>query len=349
MLSSRVLEPRSDSAFSFSTEKLVRQARGLADTGDHLGAARVYQVAFDVAPDDLQLGLRLGFHWVESNQTSRAARVYLKCARIYGRQGHAQRARIMAQRALDLDVAIAQAEALAPVARAVGRSIVPLLCDVAENLATRMELESAREMLELAVQTDPMRIHAVQRLADMQVALGDPDAARRALDRLARGLLRMGRMSDFLPVAERLLALAPDDRFMLRTVAHVHLRAGRAREALPKLQAMIRVDAQDRHTVLTLAEVHAGLRQRRAGLAALARYAWIRLRDGNRHLVEVQSTLRRAAGWWPNDRAWREGIETLLGQSSEPRKVSVGELELIMLPAEPPPPPPLVNADRLSA
>jgi thioredoxin-like negative regulator of GroEL len=344
VLPTTALEPGPGSTFSFSTEPLVRQARALAGAGDHIGAARVYQVAFDVAPEDLQLGLRLAFHWVQAEQTARAARVYLQCARIYGRRGHAQRARILAQRALALDPGAARLEVLAPVARAVGRGIVPLLCSVAERHMERGEVEAARDVLQLAVDTDPMRVHAVIRLADVLVAMGDPEGARTILDRLARGLLRMGRTANFLTLSDRLLALAPNDRFILRTVAHIHLRAGRAREALPKLQAMIRVDASDRHTVLTLAEVHAGLRERKAGLAALARYAWIRLRDGSRHYDEVQATLQRARNWWPNDRGWRDGIDALSSRGSEPRLVSIGELELVMLPAHPPPPPPLMRA-----
>jgi predicted Zn-dependent protease len=274
----------------------------------------------------------------------RAARVLLQVARIFGSLGHARRATALAQRALAIDARAARLSALQPVAVAVGRPIVPVICAAAELRAKDGRLEEARALLRLAVDADGLRVAAVRRLAELEQHMGDEAAARDVLDRLARGLLRFGRMHEFATVAEHYLTLSPHDPFILQALAHAHLRAGRARAALPRLQLLARLDPSDAGTLLELAEVHAGLRHRKAGLVALARWAWLRSRDGGT-LDQVRAQLERAAKWWPTDEGWRDGVFALAVRGPRQTKISIGDVDLVLQSAEPPPPPPA----RLSA
>lgn len=333
----------SEPGLQFLTERLRMHAQRRAQAGHHAEAARLLQTVLDADADDLEVALRLAFHWLAAGQTVLAARAYLQAARILGRRGSPRRARLLVARAIELEPAMMTAAAVGPCAVAMGASIVPLLCDAADRHLAAAREEEARKLLRLAADADPMRVASVLRLVALELRAGNRVEAIERLDRLGRGLLELGRTRDFITVAERLIALQPDHRFFLRALGHAYLAAGRASRALPKLAALMRLQPRDPALVLRVAELYARQGQREASIAALARYAWLRLHAGAQHQAEVEAALDRAVEWIPNDGPWKTallelGISTWVAE--RPRTIRDAGFDVIVLPAGPPPPPP---------
>lgn len=328
---------------NFWTERLRQQAACRAQASDHAEAARLYQAAFDVDDEDVELAMRLAYHWLEAGQRARAARVYLQAARILGRRGLVRRATVLVRRALEVDPPGLTAAALRPTVMAVGRALVSLLVEAAEVHQHQGRPAQARAILRLACDVDPMAVPCVTRLVELELAAGECETAVARLDTLGRALLRLGRMSEFMIVAEKLLSSRPGDTFFLRALGHAYLRTGRARQALRKLAALLKLEPRDAHLLLTVAEIYAGLGEHRAGAGALARYVWLRLSQGAKYQGEVEAALDRARHWLPADGAWQSSIAEIvlsMWTADRPRMISEPDFDLIVLPAGPPPPPP---------
>lgn len=311
---------RLERELTFSAQELRDAARAMSGLGEHAQAAQLYQRALEVAPDDLGVAMRLAYHFVEAGLSRSAASVYAGVAVTEATNGSKGRSMVLARRAYDCDRDRCTASRLEPWARLVGSAASALLCEAAEHHRGHGNADLARDLLRLAVDLDPTRAAACKRLVDLELVLGDREAARARLDAMGRVLLAQGRMAEFETVAEQLLAFDPSHAFFLRKLVDAYLRTGRAREAVPRLHALLRAEPDDPSPLVTLAQVHAGLRQREASLAALARWVWVRYRRGGESVrPEIERVLDRAEHWWPGDERFVQGLIdlSLFGPESE--------------------------------
>lgn len=297
-------------ALGFSSEPLRQAGERFAEGGDHRRAAEAFQAAFDLDPGDTELGARVALHWERASHPTMAAKVYAQLAVGYAELGHKERVARLLARVLELGPAVFVRRRVESAIRIAWRETQTSVGLAIEAHEAESRVGDALDLVELALSLGSYSAQIFERLVDAEIRRGSLHRAIEHLTRVALTLEERGRMVEYVPVAERLLSLVPDDLDTTRTLALTYLRCGRGRDALPKFRAWVAAEPDDLRALAGLAEVLAGQREDAAALGLVERWLGLaRATDAGRGAIE--SFLARAADWWSTDHPQREKIERL--------------------------------------
>ncbi|MDX2020515.1 MAG: tetratricopeptide repeat protein [Deltaproteobacteria bacterium] len=283
-------------------EKFLASAQKHLERGSLDKALADYQKAAEDDPKDTRVWLKIAELQVKRGRKEDARDVYLKTAEIYTEQGFFQRAVAVYKNLLKLTPGFVDAHfKLADLFRQLG-----LLSDAMQQyeLAAAVyqklgKVAEAMGAMRKIVDLNPDHVLARIKLAEAASSAGLKDEAIASFRQAAEQLRTQGRSDEFLRVAERLLAHAPNDLAFAKEVAAGYIERGNARFALAKLQPCFAADPRDLETLALLAKAFEQLGQVAKTLSVTKEIGRIH-RDAGR-MAEALAAFQKAAALDPSD------------------------------------------------
>jgi pilus assembly protein FimV len=283
-------------------DKFLASAQKLLERGSLDKALAEFLKAAQEDQKDTRTWLRIAEIHVKRGESPQATQVYLKTAELYVEQGFFQRAVAVYKNVLKLTPGHTEAHfKLADVYKQLG-----LFSDAAQqydHAATAFQragrLKEAMSAIAQIVEMNPDQVMSRVRLAELAAQAGNNEDAAREFGRAAEQLDEQGRGDDYLRVAERLMAIQPDNFALARKVAVRHLERQNPKAALAKLQACYNADAQDPETLSLLANTFEQLGQNDKTLSSLRQLA--KVYEDRRMTAERNQTVQRILQLDPND------------------------------------------------
>jgi len=245
-------------------DKYLAAAQKYLERGSLDKALAEFQRAVQEDPKDTRTWLRIAEIHVKRSDNEKATEVYLRTADLYVEQGFFQRAVAVYKNIIKLSPGFIDAYLkLADIYKQLG-----LLSDAMQQYEqaastlqragrTKDALQAMRQIVELNPDQPVSRI----KLAEAATQAGMVADAVTEFERAGELLKAQGRIDEYLRVAERLLALRPDDVELGKQVARLYIERNNARFALAKLQASFKADPRDAETLDLLARAFEQLGQ----------------------------------------------------------------------------------------
>ena len=283
-------------------DKFLAAAQKFLERGSLEKALAEFQRAAQEDPKDTRTWLRIAEIYVKRGDASQATGVYLRTADIYVEQGFFQRAVAVYKNVLKLTPGHTDAHfKLADVYKQLG-----LFSDAAQqydHAATTLQkegrIQDAMKALGQIVEMNPDQTNYRVKLAEVAAQGGLIDDAVREFGRAAEEFLAQGRAEEHLRVAERLLALRPDDHALGKQIAGRYLERQMARQALAKLQVCFSADAKDPETLSLLADAFEQLGQTAKTLSVLKEL--VKIYEYKNAPTNRDAAIARIAALDPND------------------------------------------------
>ena len=283
-------------------EKFLASAQKHLEKGSLDKALADYQKAAEDDPKDTRVWLKIAELHVKRGRKEDARDVYLKTADIYTEQGFFQRAVAVYKNLLKLTPGFVDAHfKLADLFRQLGllsdaMQQYEMAAAVYQKLGKTTEAMAAMRKI---VDLNPDHILARIKLAEAASAAGLKDEAITSFRHAAEHLRTQGRSDEFLRVAERLLAHAPEDLVFAKEVAAGYIERGNARFALAKLQPCFAANPRDLETLALLARSFEQLGQVAKTLSVTKEIARIHRDEGRP--AESMAAFQRALALDPSD------------------------------------------------
>lgn len=245
-------------------DKSLASAQKHLERGSLEKALADYQKAAEEDPKDTRVWLKVAELLVKRGRKEEARDVYLKTADIYTEQGFFQRAVAVYKNLLKLTPGFVDAHfKLADLFRQLG-----LLSDAMQQYemaasvyGKQGNVAEALAAMRRIVDLNPEHVLARIKLAEAASQAGMKGEAIAAFRMAADQLKAQGRTDEFLRVAERLLAHAPNDMALAKEAAAGYIERGNARFALSKLQPCFNANPRDLETLNLLAKAFEQLGQ----------------------------------------------------------------------------------------
>jgi pilus assembly protein FimV len=283
-------------------DKFLASAQKLLERGSLDKALAEFLKAAQEDQKDTRTWLRIAEIHVKRGESTQATQVYLKTAELYVEQGFFQRAVAVYKNVLKLTPGHTDAHfKLADVYKQLG-----LFSDAAQqydHAASSFQragrLKEAMSAIAQIVEMNPDQVMSRVRLAELAAQAGNNEDAAREFARAAEQLEEQGRVDDYLRVAERLLAIQPDNFGLARKTAARHLERQNPKVALGKLQACYNADPKDPETLGLLANTFEQLGQADKTLSVLRQL--VKVYDERRMAGERNQTVQRILQLDPSD------------------------------------------------
>ena len=244
--------------------KIIETAAKLIAKGAYDKAIREYQRILEVDSKDVRILQKLGELHQKRNDNVQAAQCFARVAESYTSEGFYLKAVALYKQVLRLDPNLVEINlTLAQLHQQLqlsGEAIAYLqvLLSHYEQLA---DLPKCVEILRRIVGLDPESVAFRTKLAGLYERSSDIVAAVSEFREVATVLRRLGRVDDFVRVAEHLSGLDPKDIQLARELATIYLGRGDHKRALAKLQLCFKADNRDVETLRILATTLEGLKQ----------------------------------------------------------------------------------------
>jgi tetratricopeptide (TPR) repeat protein len=282
--------------------KVTAEATRLAQKGAHDKAIKLYEKLLAEDPKDVRVLLKIGELQQKKGDNAAAAETFGKVADAYGEQGFFLKAVAVYKQMLKLapdDVRVN--ERLAGLYQQLG-----ILSDAMGQLqivaaAAEHARDAARllDVLKRMVDLEPENVGSAVKLGDLYAKGAQAKLALEQFRRAAEALKRNNRADEYVKVAERIAALAPDDLALTRELAHVYLAKGDTKRALAKLQLLFKADPKDLDTLTALAQAFQDLGQVQKTVSVYRELAHLHEERGKRD--EARATWRRLLELAPED------------------------------------------------
>jgi tetratricopeptide (TPR) repeat protein len=292
--------------------KIIAEATKAIQRGQYDRAIKEYEKILREDPRDVRALLKVAELFQKKGDDRLAAEAFRKVAETYADQGFFLKSvAVYKQIAKLLPEDVRVNERLAALYQQLG-----LMSDAMAQLqlmaagyerageASRPQL---LDVLKHMVDLDPENVASTVKLGEIHQRANQVREALEYYRRAADYLKKHNRADEYLKLAERIVALQPDDLRLVRELAHIYLAKGDAKRALAKLQQCYKADPQDVDTLGLLAQAFKDIGQvtktvqvykevakvhEAHGRAPEARAAWRRVLD----LAPEDPDARRAAG-----------------------------------------------------
>ncbi|MFH1098590.1 MAG: tetratricopeptide repeat protein [Candidatus Uhrbacteria bacterium] len=290
-----------------------------------------YENAARLDPNDLRTFLKLGELYPRINDLVRAKQALQLAAEIYARQGFYLKAVAVYKQILKLDpqgidvnVRIAYLyQQLGLTSDAIAQYQL-----VAEHHQTHGRPGEALVVLRRVVSLDPDNVPIRLKLGEELARQGQREEALFEYRTIAEQLERQRRTDDYIRVAERIIALAPEDLATTRKIAGFYLERGDAELALVRAQALYRVDPNDTDTLTLLVDILSKLGQKeRVASLLIAEIA----RLGATYVPRDQRTTAAEAHRADVPKEWNAAFAVATNNDGKPATVA-GDAERNRLP-----------------
>lgn len=249
---------------------LPPKSGGLADL-EHLLRNKDYQKAVAILrghleknPKDIKYWLKLGDVFLRAGQEKEAIVPYQHVAEHYDRERQHKKSAAVYRQLIKLEpenatfwVGLGKASHALELT---GEAMSAFL-RAAQVADTQHDTDGAITILQSALEVDPSQVPVRVLLAEAYSKASRSGEAATAFAHAANELEALGRVDEYLKVAERLLFHRKDDMSLARKLAEIYLRRGMYGESLSKLQILFQKDANDTTTLDMLAQAFAGLKQ----------------------------------------------------------------------------------------
>src|SRR5215510_10729595 len=282
--------------------KVMEAAQKFVEKGQLDKAIKEYLKLVEEDPRDVRVWLKLGDLYAKKNAKQDATETYLRVAQFYSDQGFYLKAVAVYKQVLKLDPRLIEVNIrLAEVYRQLG-----LLSDALQQYElvaafyhregkTREALSTIRELVEL----DPENVATRIKLAELYSKEQMVPEAISEFAKAAEFLRGLGRMDDFIKVAERLVWHQPENHEINRELAGLYLKRNDPRRALQKLQACFKADPRDVETLSLLAAAFLALDQKPKTVSVWKELA--RVYTENRQTPQAVEVHRRILAIAPDD------------------------------------------------
>lgn len=264
-------------------EKLTAQAQKFIEKGQYDKAIREYLKIVAEDEKDVRTWLKIGDLYVKAGQKPEAAQTYQKVAQFYSDQGFYLKAVAVFKQIIKIDPRLLDVNlALADLYRQLGltQDAITQYEAVAGALLREGRAHEAVAAHRSILELDPENVAQRIKLAELYSKQEMYPEAVAEFSQTAAQLKVMGRVDDYLKVAERLLFHDPDNRAVARELAARYLERGDARRALTKLQASFKHDPRDMDTLELLAQAFLRLEQQQKCISVLREMARLSLEAG---------------------------------------------------------------------
>jgi tetratricopeptide (TPR) repeat protein len=220
-------------------ETAMRKLKAVAEThrvrGEVREASEVYLRILNFAPVDLTSRARLIELLAQQARTDDALDQFLQLAELYQQMAQIEEAR----RALTDALRLAQQSQVEP------KWEIRILRELGDMDLARLEWRHALRTYEQITRLDPADEKAATNLIDLNLRLGQEEAAAEALDRHLENLVRGGRGVEALAYLEELAREHPGKQMLHTRLAEAYRAAGRTADAIAQYDALgeIQLDA----------------------------------------------------------------------------------------------------------
>ncbi|HET8732971.1 MAG TPA: tetratricopeptide repeat protein, partial [Anaeromyxobacteraceae bacterium] len=303
--------------------KIIAEATKLVQKGAFDKAIKQYERILQEDPKDVRVLLKVGELHQKKGDDRMAADAFKRVAETYADQGFFLKSVAVYKQIVKLDPEDVRVnERLAALYQQLG-----LMSDAMaqyQQMAAAYEKagDGARllDVLKRMVELDPENIASSIKLGELYQRANQAGPALDHFRRAAEYLKKHNRADEYLKVAERIAALAPDDLGLTRELASIHLAKGDAKRALAKLQVCFSRDRKDVETLNMLAQAFRELGQ--ATKQAQVYKELARVHEERGRANDARSTWRKVLELIPDD---PDALHALPAQPAAP--------------AAPPPPP----------
>jgi tetratricopeptide (TPR) repeat protein len=220
-------------------EIAMRKLKAVAEThrvrGEVREASEVYLRILNFAPVDLNSRSRLIELLAQQARTDDALDQFLQLAELYRQMAQIEEAR----RALTDALRLAQQSQVEP------KWEIRILRELGDMDLARLEWRHALRTFEQITRLDPADEKSATNLIDLNLRLGQEEAAAEALDRHLENLVRGGRGVEALAYLEELAREHPGKQMLHTRLAEAYRAAGRTADAIAQYDALgeIQLDA----------------------------------------------------------------------------------------------------------
>jgi len=242
---------------SLDRRKTEQTAQKFFGKGQYEKAIAEYQKIVRENPRDVRTWLKIGDLYTRAGQTKPAVETYTQVAEQYVEQGFLRKAVAVYSQILKLDPSQPKTHLrigeLYLKLELVGDSLLAFE-QAAESYRTRKDYEAAmsvhKRMVELAPKHVPSRVAYAESLATLE----RNKEAIVEFERAATDLKLMGRVEEYIKIAERLFFLQKSPTNLAKELARIHLNRRDTKRALAKLQICFKKKPNDTLTLELLAE-----------------------------------------------------------------------------------------------
>ncbi|HET9597316.1 MAG TPA: tetratricopeptide repeat protein, partial [Anaeromyxobacteraceae bacterium] len=282
--------------------KVTAEATRLAQKGSYDKAIKLYEKLLAEDAKDVRVLLKIGELQQKKGDNGAAAETFGKVADAYGEQGFFLKAVAVYKQMLKLapeDLRVNERLAglyqqLGILSDAMGQ--LQIVATAAEHAGDAGRL---LDVLKRMVELEPENVGSAVKLGDLHAKGSQPKLALEQFRRAAEALKRNNRADEYVKVAERIAALAPEDLALTRELAHVYLAKGDTKRALAKLQLLFKADPKDLDTLTSLAQAFKDLGQVQKTVSVYRELAHLHEERGKRE--EARATWGRLLELAPED------------------------------------------------
>ncbi len=306
--------------------KVLETAQKYLGKGQYDRAIAEYRKLVDADPNDVRTWLKIGDLHTRQGARREACQTYGLVADHYTKQGFFRKAvavykQILKLDSTRLDVLLALAQTYEHLQLT---SDALMTYETVTNAYARQgDLDRALETLSRMAGLDPENIPVRIKYAEALSKAGRTSEAADAFAIGARLLKELGRVDDFIKVAERLLYHRPEDAGLARELAELYLDREDPKRALSKLQLCFKADPRDVPTLHLLARAFQVLGQLAKTISVLKEIARIHLTT-DRH-AERQAVLEKIFELDPSDHEARAALEAYAPPPPEEPATAIGD------------------------
>ena len=291
--------------------KVLETAQKHLAKGHYARAIAEYHKLVEADPNDVRTWLKIGDLYTRQGSRRDACDTYGRVAQQYKKQGFFRKAVAVYKQILKLDpsrldILVSLAEMYEHL-QLVSDALITYET-VAASYARQGDTDLALDTLDRMVNLDPENIPIRIKYAEALSKAGRTPEAANAFATGATLLKKLGRIDDYIKVAERLLYHRPDDIDTARELAQLYLDRRDPKRALSKLQLCFKADPRNVPTLLLLARAFQVLGQIPKTISVYKEIARIHQTAGR--LEERAIILREILELDPNDAETKKALES---------------------------------------
>lgn len=241
-------------------EKLLEQAKLLADQGKLDRAVQEYKKVLQMDPKDLRLKLRVAELYVKLKKINDAIQTYQEVANSYCDDAFYLKAVTVYKNILRLNPSLLDVnqklaelyEKMGLVSDAIHQ--YQIVANMLEQKGLDKEvLEVRRRIVAIAPDTSAHRV----RLAEAYQLCGEEDAAMNEYEILVKQLGQAGTPEQLIELHEKILAHRPDNLEMVRALCATYVKVNEWKKSLKRMEASYNLVMQDPELLTQMAEFYA--------------------------------------------------------------------------------------------
>jgi tetratricopeptide (TPR) repeat protein len=241
-------------------EKLLEQAKLLADQGKLDRAVQEYKKVLQMDPKDLRLKLRVAELYVKLKKINDAIQTYQEVATSYCDDAFYLKAVTVYKNILRLNPSLLDVnqkladlyEKMGLVSDAIHQ--YQIVANMLEQKGMDKEvMEVRKQIVAIAPDTPAHRV----RLAEAYQLCGEEDAAMNEYEVLVKQLSQSGTPEQLIELYEKILAHRPDNLEMVRALCATYVKVGEWKKALKRMEASYNLVMQDPELLTQMAEFYA--------------------------------------------------------------------------------------------